>query len=652
MLPTGQRGRPVVAKVLTEQPSLPAATAADPRQFGDGAPLHSAEAFDLARTLNNMATYREPSFQFAHDVSLQILTTGGTDARNRIIYRVKGVGGGDGQCMLGQLPIYVPVDAVRLRWSLGIYRDPASSVEGTAVHIDVDSITMYLSSEPCRNLDPPGGVADPVNDENMRRWPGESALTGPYTKNVVNASANSDGPNTVYTRVRSDTWTDFAPRGTDNINDRTGDPTAYLIAVATFSNGVTNEQIRGAELSVWFEYDDASFLLDDAGRGPARNGKAALAQVYRRIIETANKFSCRPRPIHSFWGGNGLNMSESDDEGSFRRMWITGEMGAPRIKGLLLAVPIADALAVPSTGLTLFTTDQDQGFAPVIPQTPGRREDLNEASTEWCPRYLTPISIFGEQVADYSSPATARDMRIISGDSSPLLYGPQARSCLIIERRIKDPVIGIEALPLDPYTMGAEILGVGPTYRDLRAMRDFINRLARQKMMHFGWGIQKNSATAVYGHNVTNGNGVLYRYILNPTIGEGDTAPSVNGPGIEIPLANTSLGKGTTVRAYVRIYARMTGATNTARLAQYQRDDAGGMDGLTLLANTPVISGTTWRWWPNTTTINEVTDPYITLNANPAYDTNNLVLCAGRNGTTDDLLVGAWTICVRASEAT
>ncbi len=640
-----------MAKVLTEQPSLPAATAADPRQFGDGAPMHSAEAFDAARTLNNMATYREPSLQFAHDVSLPV-NGDAINSRNRIIYRVKsGVSGGDGQCMLGQLPIYVPVDAVRLRWSLGIYRDPASSVEGTAVHIDVDSITMYLCSEPCRHLDPPGGVADPINDENVREWPGESALTGPWTKDHVIASATSDGPNTVYTRVRSSTWTDFAPRGTNNINDRTDNPTAYLIAVATFSNGVTNEQIRGAELSVWFEYDDASFLLDDAGRGPARNGKPALAQVYRRIIETANKFSCRPRPIHSFWGGNGLNMSETDDEGSFRRMWITGEKGAPRIKGLLLAVPIADALVVPSTGLTLFTTDQDQGFSLIVPQTPGRREDLNEASTEWYPRYATPIAIFGEQVADYSSPATARDMRIISGDPVGPLYGPQLRSGLIMERRIKDPAMGIEALPLDPYTMGAEIDGVGPTYRDLRAMRDFISRLARQKMIHFGWGIEKNSATAVYGHNVTFGNGTLYRYILNPAVGEGGIAPSVTGPGIEIPLAHTSLGKGTTVRAYVRIYARMTGGADTARLAQYQRNDAGGMDGLTLLANTPVISGTTWRWWPNTTTINEITDPYITMNANPAYDTNNLVLCAGRNGTTDDLLVGAWTICIRASEA-
>ena len=647
-----------MAKVLTEQPRYLSSSFYDPQEFGDGAPLHSAIAFDASRWLNNMQTFREPSFQFLHDISIRVV--GGLDSRERIRYQVRNVGVdgflGDGFCMLGQAPIYVPVDATRLRWSLGLYRDPAFSVEGTEVEIDVNNVTMYLSSEPCRQLsDIPVGL-EHAEDEIHRRSSVATSLTGAWTSNTVLAGAggSSNGPNTVYTKVRSNTWTDFAPRGVANINDRTGDPWAYIIVEVAFANGVENEIIRGAELSLWFEYDDAPFLIDDGARGPARNGRPAMAQVMRRIITAANKFSIRARPLINWWGGNPGNPFDTSAESTIRRMRLTRSAGGSRLGGQALILPIAAAASVPKTGLQITEQDDDQTRSFLVPQTPGVLEDLNEAQAVMYPRYATSVPLFDEHEADYAGgAATAREIRIQAGDTGPA-YGPQLRSGLIFERRPRGrvgPVVGSEALPLDPYSLGSEIIGEGSALRDMRAVREFINRLMIEKSIHFGWGICKNSTSGTYGHNVTSTFGTSRRYILNTAYGEGGIAPTVDGPGIEIPARYTGVSRNTTVRAYVRVYARMTGGTSHGTLSYYNRNNAGGMAGPTALIHPPDIAGTTWQWYPNTDTVDEANDPYLVLNANPAYDCDNLVLCGGRNSATDDLLIGAWTICVRASEA-
>jgi hypothetical protein len=623
--------------------------AEDPRQFGDGAPLHSAIPFDLTRMLNNGQTFREPSFQFLHDISL--LRDDDSNAKQRIRWHQKTVVG-DGECMLGQAPIYVPVDATRLRWSLGIYRTPASGPDPVPVNINVNTVTMYLCSDPCRVLTSVAPGTEDADDE-CQRFFYEPWLTGAWTKNVVSAGATANGfGDPMFTRVRSSTWTNFAPRGVLNINDRLGDPYAYLIVTCAFSAGLPNESIRGAELSVWFEYDDAPFLLDDATREASRNGKPALAQVMRVLTTAANRFSCRAKPILNWWGGNDITPWDDTEEATVRRLWITGSNGAPAPRGQALVVPIANMLGAQKTGLeTYLENDTQNGVGPVVPQTPGRREDLNTLPAVYYPKYATPLSIFAENVADYAGgAATARQVRVHSGGAGGA--GPQFRSGMIIERKAIQPVVGVEALPLDPFAMGAEVVGEGAAFRDLRAFRDFINRLMREKMIHFGWGICRNTLSGAYGHNVTyDAAAGEYRYILNPLVGQGGIAPTVDGPGIEIPTRYTSLGLGTTVRAYVYVYAWMTGGANTGALGFYNRNNSGGMTSAAAVTNTPTISGTTPQWYPVGGTFNPATAPYFNLNANPSYDCDNVVLCAKRSGGTDNVMIGAWTICVRASEA-
>jgi hypothetical protein len=641
-----------MAKVLTEQPRRFSPLTSDPRQFGDGAPLHSAAAFDLVRWVNNLRSYREPYMQFLHDISIPGYGIS-PGYLTRIRFRIKGVVG-DGACMLGQSPILVPAGATKLRWSLGLWRHPAAFIEGGSISLNVNTVTMYLSASPLRKLYDPQPTLIDADNECCRMF-SEPDLTGPWTKNTVAAGATSNGTgDPIYTRVRSSDWTDFSPKSVQNLNDRTGDAWAFLIVTCAFTAGLTNESIRGAELSVWFEYEGSDLMWDDAIREACRNGKPAMSQVYRRTVAELSRFSRRARPLHNWWGGTDLPQ-EPDSEPQVRRIILTGSRGQAALGGVALALPVANALLVPKTGLVLNHSDADQAFAPLVAQSPGLREDINTPSTDWYPQYANTTQLFAGHVADYDpESATAREAIVQIGQTG-VSYGPRLPSGLIFERTVKDktdaagvrhPVIGIEELPIDPYSTGSEILGAGSTDRTLADLRDMFNRLATEKSMHFGWNVCRNGS-GTFGMNVTTGaDPGQARYILNPAIGEGVTAPTVNGPGIEIPARFCGWGRETQVRAYFYFYAWMSTASGTGSFWIANRNNSGGMTGFSPLNDGVTVSGTTPQWYPALGAFDPVTAPNFPLNANPVYDTDNVVL-AGMKGGSADLIVGAFAVVVR-----
>lgn len=649
-----------MAKVLTEQPRRFSPTSLDPRQFGDGAALHSASGFDLTRWINNLRSYREPHLQFVYDASIP----GGSGAGegSRIRFRIKGVVG-DGACMLGQVPILVPQGATKLRWSLGIWRHPAG-IESGSINLNVNTVTMYLSASPLRKLYDPQPLLIDADNECCRMFY-EPDLAGPWTKNTVAAGATSNGSGeAIYTRVRSDTWTDFSPKSVQNLNDRTGDAWAYLIATCAFSAGSSLEQIRGAELSVWFEYTDSDLMWDDAIREACRNGKAAMSQVYRRIVAALNQFRRRPRPLHSWWGGTDLPQ-EPAAEPQVRRAIVTTSQGQSALSGVGLVVPVANALAVPKTGLVLNQAEGDQAFAPLLAQSPGRREDINTPSTDWYPQFAGMTQLLTGHVSDYDpESASARELTVQIGLTGSI-YGPRAPSGLIFERTVKEqtdgfgglaparlrhPVVGIEALPPDPYSTGSEIIGTGATDRTIGDLRDMFNRLATEKSMHFGWNVCRNGS-GVFGMNVTTGvSAGQARYILNPAVGEGGITPTVNGPGIEIPARYCGWGRETQARAYFYFYAWMGAGGGTGSFWVANRNDVGGMTGFSPVNDGPTVSGTTPQWYPALGAFDPATTPNFQLNANPAYDTDNVVIGGMKSGTAD-LIVGAFAVVLRGHTA-
>ncbi|MCM3878491.1 MAG: hypothetical protein ND807_00135 [Vicinamibacterales bacterium] len=393
-------------------------------------------------------------------------------------------------------------------------------------------------------------------------------------------------------------------------------------------------------------------LFDDAARGPASNEKPALAQVAKRLWAAANDFNARPRPVASWVGGNS-NYAEDNATPQVRRLWYPASVGAPALGGVALVVPIADAAAVPLTGLTLNQADADQTVSTLVPQSPGRREDVNDNANLWYPKYATSTPLMAKQVSDYSLPVTAREIKIQAGELG-VTSGPQVRAGVIYERQIETkndsagvahPVVGVEAMPLDHVSQGSEIIGAGLNGRSLADLRTFINRLTLEKGIQFSFNFCKIPSVAL---GVSIGNN--YCYFHNGAYGAVGTPPSVTGPGIDVPLRYTSRGRLQTVRVYVRVLAAMSGTTDTGSLAVYNRDNSGGMTGPTTLTHPETITGTTFAWYPSGN-FNAATDPYFLGNANPAYLTDHILPCGRSNGSTNQIIIAAYTMFVCASNA-
>lgn len=236
-----------MAKTLTEQTRLWGATATDPSQFGDGAPVHSHVIYDIPKMLNNLQGPCEPGYQFGFDVSA--VGNGAPIPRCRVS-RTSTNGSAEGVSLLAQMPVHVRPDASRMYWSAGIYRSAASG-EST-ITTNVRDVTAYLAAGPCVFLLDPV-ASNPTPSESTRLFD-PSYISGPYSSNAVDAVATSDSGTSLYTKVLGQFFTDFAPRGLNNINDRNGDAWAFLILTADFNTMAVGEQFRLAELAIWFDY--------------------------------------------------------------------------------------------------------------------------------------------------------------------------------------------------------------------------------------------------------------------------------------------------------------------------------------------------------------------------------------------------------------
>ncbi len=251
-----------MAKTLTEQYRRWTSTGTDPRQFGDGAPMHSSIPFDMIRGLNNLQAICEPSFGFAYDQCGVINNipggssyAGGDGLPSCTFTMTDDSWGNDGTALLCQLPILVPIQASALAWSFAFYRRPRAGVDLPAVDVNVTNIKMYLASEPCGLLHDPI-IPNPAPVESGRLFH-PSYIRGQFSSlDIGSIGATSGGPGGAaqYTSWMSELWTNFAPAGLNNINDRARNPWAYLLVSVDFNTMSEGESITAAELSWWAKY--------------------------------------------------------------------------------------------------------------------------------------------------------------------------------------------------------------------------------------------------------------------------------------------------------------------------------------------------------------------------------------------------------------
>jgi hypothetical protein len=389
-------------------------------------------------------------------------------------------------------------------------------------------------------------------------------------------------------------------------------------------------------------------LRDDLAANVGSNGKPALAGAIRGDVKLLNDFNGRARPLFNWWGGN-ANTAETIAEPQFRGIYLTSSAGRGSLGSVTIQVPIADAAIVPQTGLIKnLSVNGVVTTQATLPQNRGVKETINEPPSVWYPQFANWDGLYGFANSDYTpGVATAQEVKVQIG-TSPSTYGPQVRSGLIVEMQADTaavrgghvPTVGGETLPLDGLTTGNDIIGTGILYRDIASLRDFYNRVWRDKRIHFGWSMCRNDLGTL-GVSISS---ATPRYILNTQYGPGSLTPTIGGPGIAVPLCFAAQGRRTTVRIYIRVFARMAGG-GTGSLSVYNRDNSGGMSGPTAVSNSPTISGSTYQWYPNTTTWSP-DDPWFLGNANPNYASDHILPCAQTDGGSAVEIAG-FTMAVR-----
>lgn len=184
---------------------------------------------------------------------------------------------------------------------------------------------------------------------------------------------------------------------------------------------------------------------------------------------------------------------------------------------------------------------------------------------------------------------------------------------------------------------GREVLAVQTgSYSTLDRMRDRVNHVHQNRNTQISWACPDDSYFEF--------NGSDWRYMFDQTVGDGGTAPDVQGPGVTLPVPYAGYGISSQVRVYLYVYAAMSGATDHGTVAVANKDAIGSMGAMAALFNGQTISGTSYQWWPPLGTIDSTVDAYFLSPTGIVFDR---VLIGGRSeGTTDKLRVKAWSMIV------
>jgi hypothetical protein len=389
-------------------------------------------------------------------------------------------------------------------------------------------------------------------------------------------------------------------------------------------------------------------LRDDSAAANGSNGKPALAGVIRSSVKIMNDFKARPRAVRHWIGGND-NYAETTANPTLRHMHLPGVDGSTSLAFAHLSVPVANVALAPLTGLhTYYGFDGVQVTDDTWAQHQ-IKENLNDLPAQW---YPDRCALSGRWVTNptYNAAKTAVEVTARTGTSGSV-DGPQLRAGMLYTydwaAARTPPLYGKTALPIDELTTGHDVIGAGLSdYRDMVAFRDFLRKLQRDKRIELGWSAIANSVTPWISFTGAA------QYFHDKDYGAGGTkTPTYNGPGIDLTVTYAAQGRRTSIRVYPRFYARMAGG-GSGSFSVYTRDataGTGGMTGPTALTNPVTVTGSTWRWWPNTATFSESADPYFLANADPAKipHCDNILPCGVASG--GELQVAAYTLCVRPS---
>jgi len=217
----------------------------------------------IPRALNNLATYCEPSYQFAMGAGGfpgGSISGGIADAPMTWWIATGTIPTISGTAFLAQMPIIIPHQATRLCWTAGIERGLGPGSIEANVNVDVGLVQLWLSPTPLRRLLTGQTATYPANSSELVGNMDASCMPSKYASRTLSVGFTGNGTGGTVYDLADDTavgWRDFAsdPSVYGSSVALTGAPIGWLILSVNYSTAHANDFIRVRDFSIWGQYE-------------------------------------------------------------------------------------------------------------------------------------------------------------------------------------------------------------------------------------------------------------------------------------------------------------------------------------------------------------------------------------------------------------
>jgi hypothetical protein len=368
----------------------------------------------------------------------------------------------------------------------------------------------------------------------------------------------------------------------------------------------------------------ARAVFQDGVRSNSKNGAPTRSGVPGVLADVITARQHEGRPYGHFWGGQVTADLQPLNPAMQMLRLNTLEGGCKSPRGVMYAI-FGAGLASADTGFYA----QDG----TLNKFPG------SSFSQVYPEQVFSYPISPDPTTDTAVPSGEAEEQTIGTDSIILTSGVLFDNS-VLEARPED------CITRDGFVPGADVIATKTGSRSTNAR--LIDRF-EQVWQNNRPQIQWSSIGGTWCDFTEDPQ--QFRFWGNQTIGDGGTAPSLNGPGITLfGTRYAGAGLRDTVRVYVSVYAAMSGATDQGEIAIANRDTSGAMQPFAQIGSSGMISGTGFQWYPATgSAFDPATAPYFEAPTNQVYD--RVLLGARSTGATDTVRIGAWHMAIYHSVA-